>query len=70
MSTNLTDLLLTRYTTKAFDPSRRLSAEQLQQFEEVALWAARARLGLTVHWNNEASIHHVLDAFARVRSVC
>ena len=44
------------------------SAEQLQQFEEVALWAARAGLGLTVHWNNEASIHHVLDAFAHVRA--
>ena len=35
MSTNLTDLLLTRYTTKAFDPSRRLSAEQLQHIESL-----------------------------------
>ncbi len=44
------------------------SAEQLTEFEEVALWAARAGLGLTIHWNNEASIHHLLDAFAHVRA--
>jgi len=44
------------------------SAEQLAQFEEVAVWAARSGLGLTVHWNNEASVHHLLDLFARVRA--
>ncbi len=43
------------------------SIEQLAQFEELALWAARSGLGLTVHWNNEASVHHLLDLFARVR---
>ncbi len=30
---NLSDLLQTRYTTKAFDPSRRLSPEQVSQIE-------------------------------------
>jgi len=42
------------------------SDEQAAQFEEVALWAARAGLGLTVHWNNEASVHRLLDLFERV----
>lgn len=42
-------------------------AEQLAQFEELALWAARSGLGLTIHWNNEASVHHLLDLFARIR---
>ena len=43
-------------------------AAQLAQFEEVALWAARAGLGLTVHWNNESSVHHLLDLFGRVHA--
>jgi predicted amidohydrolase YtcJ len=42
------------------------SPAQLAQFEAVALFAARHRLGLTAHWNNESSVHHLLDAFARV----
>lgn len=33
MSTNLSDLVQTRYTTKAFDPSRKLSPEQVSQIE-------------------------------------
>ena len=36
------------------------------QFEEVAVWAARAGLGLTVHWNNDASVHRLLDLFERI----
>ena len=44
------------------------SPAQLAQFEAVALFAARNRLGLTIHWNNDSSAHHLLDAFARVRS--
>jgi predicted amidohydrolase YtcJ len=43
------------------------SAAQLAQFEAAALFAARHRLGLTIHWNNDASVHHLLDAFERVR---
>jgi predicted amidohydrolase YtcJ len=37
-----------------------------QEFYQVALWAARQGLTLTVHWNNERSVHHLLDVFARV----
>jgi predicted amidohydrolase YtcJ len=46
------------------DPSPAQSA----QFEAVALFAARQGLGLTVHWNNDASVHHLLDIFERVRA--
>ncbi len=42
------------------------SPAQLAQFEAVALFAARHGLGLTAHWNNESSVHHLLDAIARV----
>jgi predicted amidohydrolase YtcJ len=42
------------------------SPAQLAQFEAVALFAARHKLGLTIHWNNDASVHHLLDAFERV----
>ncbi|MDB5544433.1 MAG: TIM-barrel fold metal-dependent hydrolase [Hyphomicrobiales bacterium] len=42
------------------------SAAQLAQFEAVALFAARHKLGLTIHWNNDGSVHHLLDAFERV----
>jgi len=39
---------------------------QLAQFEAVALLAARHGLGLTVHWNSDSSVHHLLDSIARV----
>ena len=35
-------------------------------FLEVARWAARQRLTLTVHWQEDASVHHLLDMFAEV----
>jgi predicted amidohydrolase YtcJ len=44
------------------------SPAQLANFENVALFAARHGLGLTIHWNNDASAHVLLDAFARVRA--
>ncbi len=44
----------------------RPDAAQLAQFEAVALWAAHAGLGLTVHWNNEASVHYLLEALDHV----
>jgi predicted amidohydrolase YtcJ len=37
-----------------------------QEFYRVALWAASQGMSLTVHWNNEASVHHLLDVFERV----
>jgi len=35
-------------------------------FYRVALWAATQGLTLTVHWNNERSVHHLLEMFERV----
>jgi predicted amidohydrolase YtcJ len=35
-------------------------------FESVARWAMVSNVPLTVHWNSERSVSHLLDAFARV----
>ena len=37
-----------------------------EEFYRVARWAASKGISLTVHWNNEASVHHLLDVFERV----
>jgi predicted amidohydrolase YtcJ len=37
-----------------------------EAFYRVARWAAAQGMSLTVHWNNEASVHHLLDVFERV----
>ncbi len=37
-----------------------------QQFYRVALWAASQGMTLTVHWNNDRSVHHLLDVLERV----
>jgi predicted amidohydrolase YtcJ len=42
------------------------SAEQLQEFAGVARWAAEEGMPLTVHWNNDKSVHHLLDIFERI----
>jgi predicted amidohydrolase YtcJ len=39
---------------------------QKQQYYEVARWAASRGMTLTQHWNNDASVHHLLDVFERV----
>ena len=36
------------------------------EFYRVARWAASQGMTLTVHWNNEASVHHLLDVLERV----
>ncbi|MDB5595783.1 MAG: TIM-barrel fold metal-dependent hydrolase [Hyphomicrobiales bacterium] len=41
-------------------------AAQRAEFEAVALWAARTGLTITVHWNNESSVHYLLDALEHV----
>jgi predicted amidohydrolase YtcJ len=41
-------------------------AQQLEAFTAVARWAAQRGFALTVHWNNDASVHHVLDIFERI----
>jgi predicted amidohydrolase YtcJ len=36
------------------------------EFYRVALWAAAQGMTLTVHWNNDGSVHHLLDVLERV----
>jgi predicted amidohydrolase YtcJ len=37
-----------------------------EEFYRVALWAASQGMTLTVHWNNDRSVHHLLDVLERV----
>jgi predicted amidohydrolase YtcJ len=39
---------------------------QKEAFYRVARWAAAQGLTLTIHWNNDRSVHHLLDVFERV----
>ncbi|MDO9442883.1 MAG: amidohydrolase [Beijerinckiaceae bacterium] len=41
-------------------------AAALAGLEEVLSWAARMRQRVTLHWNNDASAHHLLDVIDRV----
>lgn len=43
-------------------------AKAIAAFEDVALWAARQRHTLTVHWNNDRSAHYLLDILDRVNA--
>jgi predicted amidohydrolase YtcJ len=36
------------------------------EFYRVALWAAKQGMTLTVHWNNDGSVHHLLDVLEQV----
>ena len=40
--------------------------EQKNQLYLAAKWAAERGMTLTQHWNNDASVHHLLDVFDRV----
>ena len=39
---------------------------QKQQYYELAKWAAARGMTLTQHWNNNKSVHHLLDVIERV----
>jgi predicted amidohydrolase YtcJ len=39
---------------------------QKEEFYRVARWAAAQGMTLTAHWNNNRSVHHLLDVFERV----
>jgi predicted amidohydrolase YtcJ len=41
-------------------------AADIAVFEDIAYWAARSGLPMTVHWNNQRSIGPLLDVFDRV----
>ncbi len=40
--------------------------EQKQQLYEIYKWAAARRMTMTQHWNNNRSVHHLLDVLERV----
>jgi hypothetical protein len=42
------------------------SDEEKNQLYGAAKWAAERGMGLTQHWNNERSVHHLLEVFERV----
>jgi predicted amidohydrolase YtcJ len=42
------------------------SEAQKQQYYELASWAAARGMTLTQHWNNNKSVHHLLDVLERV----
>jgi predicted amidohydrolase YtcJ len=39
---------------------------QKEDFFRVARWTAERGMALTVHWNNDRSVHHLLDVLERV----
>jgi predicted amidohydrolase YtcJ len=39
---------------------------QKEDFYRVARWTAERGMALTVHWNNDRSVHHLLDVIERV----
>jgi len=39
---------------------------QKYDFYRVARWAAAQGMTLTIHWNNNRSVHHLLDVFERI----
>jgi predicted amidohydrolase YtcJ len=40
--------------------------QQIDAMYQLARWAAARGLTLTAHWNNDQSVHHLLDVFDRV----
>ena len=42
------------------------SEAQKEEFYRVARWTAERGMALTVHWNNDRSVHHLLDVLERV----
>ncbi len=42
------------------------SDAEKQQFYDAAKWAAERRMTLTQHWNNDRSVHHLLEVLERV----
>ena len=37
-----------------------------EKFLEIARWAARQKLALTIHWQENASVHHLLELFEQI----
>lgn len=54
--------------TAAMYNNDRPAEQDKAAFEKIALWAARRGLSLTIHWNNDASVHHLLEVFEAVNA--
>ena len=54
-----------RITTAMYNNDRPTDADK-EQFYQIALWAARRGMALTIHWNRDASVDHLLTVFERV----
>ncbi len=67
MTLNIADLVQTRYTTKAFDPARKLSAEQVDQIEALLRFAPSSTNAQPWHFviaSSEAGKAKLADTFA------
>ena len=54
-----------RITTAMYNNDRPTDADK-ERFYEIALWAARRGMSLTIHWSRDASMDHLLGVFERV----
>jgi len=56
-----------RITTAMYNNDRPTEADK-DRFYEIALWAARRGMALTIHWSRDASADHLLSVFERVNA--
>ena len=54
-----------RITFAMYNNDRPTDADK-ERFYEIALWAARRGMALTIHWGRDASVDHLLTVFERV----
>ena len=54
-----------RITAAMYNNARPTDADK-EKFYQVALWAARRGMSLTIHWGSDASVDHLLSVFERV----
>jgi predicted amidohydrolase YtcJ len=54
-----------RITAAMYNNDRPTDADK-ERFYEIALWAARRGMSLTIHWGRDASVDHLLGVFERV----
>ena len=54
-----------RITAAMYNNDRPTDADK-ERFYQIALWAARRGMSLTIHWGRDASVDHLLTVFERV----
>jgi len=52
--------------TAAMYNNNQPDAAAKERFLEVVRWAARQKLAVTIHWQEDASVHHLLDLYEQV----